>query len=239
MSRGITSTVMAFLSALRLPRLPVLVEFPDLGIRITNWPKDLTISGKVYTGSSGTHKFTVKIDGLGESLEFVAPSAVIEIGNLDGYFGAMSFDDLFRGTSVTITILYVSGSTFLSTGWTTTYHADADEVNADVVKLRLTSADAVLGTLLPRRTTQEAGCQFKFGQGGCPFRWSSFFGTKLKTCDHGYNSSNGCKEHFPDLCLESQVTWVSSDLALGRTRIVQPKPYGAFPGPIDHSIVRT
>lgn len=230
MSRGLSTTVKALLSAFRLPRMVILVEFNTLGLRLTNWPRSITINSKTYTGArASANKFVLRASGLGENLDFEAPSAVLEIHSLNGWAQAYFFSDSFRGDTVTISLLYISGNSFLETGWTTTYACDAEEVTADVVKIRLASIDAVAGVEAPQRMTQEEGCQFDFQVGGCTFRFvQGVHAAALAKCSKSYDGPNGCKDHFPDV----------TDPDTG-TAIPRPKPYGAFLGSIDHRLVKS
>lgn len=209
------------------------MEFNALGLRLTNWPRNLTFNNKTYTGARATaNKFILKAEGLSENLKFEAPSAVIDIKSLNGWAQKHFFKDEFRGDTVTITLLYHSGNSFLETGWVTTFACDAEEVNADEVRIRLSSIDAVTGTEVPRRTTQEEGCQNDFqvfdAFGGCTFIWiEGIHAAALRTCSKIYDGENGCIDHFPDVV----------DPVTGLT-VSRPKPYGAFLGSVDHRLVR-
>lgn len=239
MARTFTTLVKSLLAATGVPALIIGVEFRDLGLKLTNWPRDFTADGRTYTGGRGDHPFTLELDGLSESLEWDAPTAVLKIESLDGYFTSLFFSDSFREDQVTVRVFYLDGSTPTATGWVSTYTCDMDEADAQHVSLRLAAADAVLGTEIPRRTTQEGGCQHDFQRGMCSYRWAAGASTALKRCDHGYDTPNGCKAHFPDLCLEHQTAWNASVCpGLGHTRVVQPKPYGGFLGSVDQTIVR-
>lgn len=233
MSRGLSSAVKALLGAARIPTITLLFEFHTLDLRLTNWPRNITHDGKVYTGAQATaDRFAVNVEGLGENLKFEVPSSVVEFVSKNGWAQNHFFSDSFREDTVTITLLYVSGTSHVATGWETTYKCDAEEINADRVRIRLGSLDAVTGSETPRRTTQTEGCQWKFqesnDEGGCPFRWvAGVHAVALKTCDRTYDGPNGCAKHFPDV----------TDPVTGQT-IERPKPYGAFPGSVDHRLVR-
>jgi len=220
--------VVALLNLLKVPSLAVLVEFNTLGVRLVNIPAGLTFGGKTYTAA------VLKCDGFGENLLWEAPSATLEIASLDGTQQARFLNDSFRGDTVTLTVLYASGGSWLSTGWSSTYTADAETCSANSVVIRLASMDAVQGTEVPRRTTQEHGCQHDFMRGGCHFRWYTGLSIALKECDKGYDTPNGCKAHFPDLGLATGRPWEPTSAG---ARIAQPKPYGGFLGAVDHRLV--
>ena len=232
MSRGLETAVKALLSALNLPMMAVAIEFETLNLRITNWPKDITIGGKTYVGAkASSDEFTVKGEGFGENLRLEAPTAVIEIGSMNGWAQAHFFNDAFREDTCVVTLLYVSGASFVTTGWTTRYKCDAEEVDADKVRIRLGSLDAVSGTELPRRTTQSDGCQWKFqfsdAIAGCTFRYNSAVHKAiLAACSRTFDGPNGCTDHFPDII--GPVSGVVEP---------RPKPYGGFIGSIDHRLV--
>lgn len=230
--RGLETAALTVLALLNLPKMTFVLEFGS-GLRLANTPKSITIGTKVYTGArAGANPHTIRVEGLGESLGFDVPAAIVEIGSLGGARQADFFADTIRGDTVTITLLYVSGNSYLPTGWATTFTCDAEQIDADMVKIRLASNDAVNGTEAPRRTSQGSGCQFEFQvsdeDGGCPFRWvQGVHAAALKTCDRTYDGANGCLVHFPPI----------TDPVTG-TAIQRPKPYGAFLGSVDHRLVR-
>lgn len=230
--RGLETAALAVLQALGVPRLPVVLEFGN-GLRLASTARSITIGSKTYTGAKATsNHHTISVDGMGESLNFDAPAAIVEIGSLDGWAQGRFFADDFRGDTCTVTVLYASGNTFLPSGLAMTFKCDADQVDADTLRIRLASNDAVNGTEAPRRTSQSSGCQFELGvsdaEGGCPFRWTQgVHATALKTCSRTYDGANGCKAHFPNI----------TDPVTGES-IPRPKPYGAFLGTVDHRLVR-
>lgn len=226
--RGFSTAVKSLLDALKVPRLPVLIEIPSLSLKITNYATSLTFDGVVYQGSkNGTHKFTLAMEGLGENIDFQAPSAVIKIGCLDGYFQAMSYQDQLRDVEIIAQIVYIDTNHVVTAlPWSTTFRGDADTANANEVVVRLASIDAVQGSEIPKRTTQETGCEFLFMGPDCGYRWFVGRDTKLRTCDHGYDTSNGCKEHWGDV----------RDPATNQL-VPQPKPYSGYIGGIDHRLV--
>jgi len=232
-SRGLSTAVLSLLDAFSLPRMIVLFEFETLGLRITNFPRSLTFENDVYTGGkAAADEFTVKALGMSENLNFEAPSAVIEIGSVNGWAQALFFADSFREDTCIVTLLYSTGSGFLSTGWRTRFKCDAEECNAANVRIRLGSLDAATGTEVPRRTTQSEGCQWRFQQSdpiaGCTFRFDpSVHVAALATCDRTYDGANGCGKHFPDI----------TDPRTGDER-PRVKPYGAFLGSLDHRLVK-
>lgn len=233
MSRGLETAVKLLLNALALPSMVVTFEFETQGLRLTNWPRTITVGGKTYTGAKASaDEFVITGKGFGENLRFEAVTAVIEIASLNGWAQAKFFNDVFREDTCVVTILYVSGSSFVSTGWATRYKCDAEECSADKVNIRLGSLDAVTGTEAPRRTTQADGCQSTFQvsdeTGGCPFRWSATaHSAALATCDRTYDGPNGCVAHFPPL----------TDPVTGQS-VPRLKPYGGFLGAVDHRLVR-
>lgn len=230
--RGLETAALALLDKLRLPRMPLVVEFGS-GLRLANWPTSITVGAKTYTGSKATeNRHLLKVEGLGETLNFEVPSAVIEITSMNGWAQGTFFLDDFRGDTLTITQLYISGNSFLPTGWAATYTCDAELADADTVKIRLASNDAVNGTESPRRTSQGSGCQAELGvsdeEGGCPFRWvQGVHATALKTCSRTYYGANGCLAHFTPI-----TDPVTGDL------IRRVKPYNAFLGSVDHRLVK-
>lgn len=233
MSRGMDQALLTLLSALKLPRIVLLFEFHDNDLRLTNWPRDIDHGGKTYTGTTTTaNKFNIKAEGLGENLGYEAPTAVVQIDSVNAWAQGKFFRDEFREDRCTITLLYISGNSFLSSGWETTYRCDAEEIDANKVRIRLGSLDAVTGTESPRRTTQSEGCQWHFQQsdedGGCTFRWMvNYHSPALRTCDRTYDGPNGCRAHFPDVV----------DPVTGQT-VSRMKPYGGFLGSVDHRLVR-
>lgn len=216
MSRSaISAGFLTLASALGIPSMCVLVKFNTLGVNLVNTGKDVTLGSVTYTGVGVAG---IRIEGAGENLLGEAPSAVLTLVDLGASYFDEVLDDDFRGDTVTITLGYFSSGSVVSTGWETTYAVDTDGFSEDEIRLRLASADAVEGTEVPRRTTQEAGCQHDFKKGLCSYRGS------LTTCDKSYSGPNGCKAHFP--------AYTSS----GET-IVPARPYGGFPGGFPHSLV--
>lgn len=239
MSRGLTNAVKVLFSALDIPNVVVLVEFETLGLRLTNWPKDITFENAVYSGSGRTtDPFSLAAEGLGENLNFESPQAVLTVASVDGWFQAHSLNDELRGDVCVITILYATAAgDFLASGWTTRFACDAEEGNEDEVRVRLSSLDVVSGIESPRRTVQTQGCQWNFQESdsisGCTFRYDSTFfqgapihPARLQECDRTLDGPKGCIEHFPDI----------TDPVTGDT-VPRVKPFGAFAGNIDHRLV--
>lgn len=216
MSRSaVSSGFLTLAAAVGIPSLCVLVKFNTLGLAIANTGKNVTLSGTTYTGLGVD---AISLDGLGETLTGEAPSAVLTIRDVGDAYKDEVIDDSFRGDTVTVTIGYYSSGSVVTTGWTTTYAVDADGFGEDDVMIRLASSDTVEGTEVPRRTTQEAGCQHDYKRGLCTYRGS------LSTCDKSYGGANGCKAHFPEF-------------TNGGVKIVPSRPFGGFPGGFPHSLV--
>lgn len=221
MSRSaISGAVTALLGALGIPGLVVCLDFATLGLSICNAHKDVSLGGTTYT-ALGRRGLVAR--GLAETLAPEVGSARIAISSLDATYHAHLRSDSFRGDRVTVSLAYWSSGTLTSLGWSTTYSVDVDSATTDQVVLVVRSADAVRGTLVPRRTTQEDGCQHDYKRGACPYRGP------LATCDFTLFGANGCAAHFPNLTVTER----------GDTRtLVQPKPFGGFPGNLPHSLVR-
>lgn len=202
--KAFDSGVQLILNALGQPTFCVLVEF-EAGWRYTSWPSTITYGGDSYTSAVMT------VRGLGDNYAAEAPAAALEVGSLDLTQQARFLSDSFRGTDATVTVLYLASGTWTATGYEVTYTCDADQVDADKIMIRLASTDAVQGTDAPRRATQEAGCPFDYRRGGCAYRGKS------TSCDKGYDTTNGCRAHFPNL-------------TIGGATVIQPKPYGGFLG---------
>lgn len=219
--RSFDASLQAILDALQQPTFAVIVHFSTLGLRYTNWPSAITYGGNVYSPQN------IVVEGMSENILCEAPSARLTITSLDTTQQVRFLADTFRGDTVTVTLLYLASGTWTTTGWTYTFTADADECDANEVRIRLGSSDAVRGTEVPRRTTQEAGCQFDYKQGGCPYRGP------LTTCKKTYKD---CKNHFPDLCENEGIAWSSCTGPTTHKRVVQGKPYGGFLGGMTHRL---
>lgn len=228
MPRPFISAVKTLLDALNLPMLRVCLTFRDLGITITNSPKDIVLDGVTYSGAQATaNDWSFTLHGLSENLKFETPTATLRIDGLDGLQQSRFLLDQFRGDRVTVRIVYVDSNwDWQDLGWVTTFDVDVDQADGTGVTLRLSSSDVATGEEVPRRTTGEYGCQHILSQGYCIFRWGSHRPVALKLCDHGYDSDNGCKAHFPDVV----------DPLTGTT-IPQAKPYGGFLGGLDQQLV--
>lgn len=216
--RSVPAAVISLLQALTLPQFAVVAEFETESLRLTNRPGGLTFGGQTYTAAA------MKVSGLGENYAAMAEGASLDIGSLDGSWQARFNADTLRGTTVTVRILVLSSGTWTDTTFRYTHTIDVDEMDDREIRMRLGSSDAVRGTSVPRRTTQEAGCQFDFTRRECWFRWRSGMSAALKECDKTYEGPIGCKAHFPDVTVEG-VTYVV------------PKPYGGFLGGIAHRLV--
>jgi len=212
--------VTTLLAALGLPGMVVCLDFATLGLSLCNAHKDVSLGGTTYTalGRRG-----IVAAGLAETLAPEVGTAQVLIASLDGTYHAHLRADSFRGDRMTVTLAYWSSGTLTSLGWSTTYDVDVDRGTTDQIRLTVRSADAVMGTQVPRRTTQEDGCQHDYKRGACPYRGP------LATCDFTLFGPNGCAVHFGDLTVTER----------GDTRtLVQPKPFGGFPGNLPHSLVR-
>ncbi len=176
-----------------------------------------------------------KVEGLAENLYAEAPAATLTITSLEGAQQARFFTDSFRGDTVTVRILMWSAGAWTDTTYSLTLTCDADQTTENEVPIRLASSDAVEGTDVPRRTTQEAGCQHDFMTGGCSFRPNALLPTTIReNCLKGLKD---CRDHYPPLCLEHGVLWVACTLQNTHTKIVQPLPYGACYGGLTHRLV--
>lgn len=208
--------IQSVLAALASPKFAVLVSFSALGVRYTNHRSAISYGGQTYSPAN------LVITGLGENMLAEAPGASLELQDLDGTERARFLADSFRGETVTVRILYDSSGSWVDPGWAQTLSGDVDEVpGAEVVRVRLGSMDAVQGTEVPRRTTQQYGCQHDFMGEGCPFRWRAGMSAALRTCR---KTIEACNEHFPDVT------------AAGITYVV-PKPFGGFLGSLPRRLV--
>lgn len=221
MSRSaVSGAVQTLLAALGLPALVVLVKFETSGIAVCNAARDTSFGGTTYTGLGADG---ISLDGVGETLGGEVPAASLTIRDLGvAYMGTMLADG-FRGDIATVSIGYMSSGVVTATGWETTYAVDADSLGEDSVTLRLGSSDAVEGSEVPRRTTQESGCQNDYKRGLCSYRGS------LATCDKSLDGPNGCRVHFPD------IQYADTD---GTRTLTPSRPFGGFPGSFPHSLVR-
>jgi hypothetical protein len=220
LSRSLDSTWTTLAAALSIPSITVCVSFNTLGVHICNNGRDITLGTTTYTGLG---RKAISAVGFGESLGVEVPAPSVSIVSNDQTYQAHVISDSLRDDTATITIAYYDSGAWTSTGWATTFRVDTDGGGANGVTVNLRSSDAVKGLSVPRRTTQEDGCQHDFKRGLCGYRGA------LKSCDKTLNGVNGCKAHFPDL------TWTEN---LQPTKIVQPKPFGGFPGGLPHSLVR-
>lgn len=226
MSRGLLTLAKTALSMRGLPPLLVAVSIPGIPLYLTNWVKSLTIGSQVFTGA-GPGKFVLSIDGLGENTKFEAPAASLQIKETAGTWHGYFWNNTLRGKRVTIAIYYFDTSgTLTATGYTATYVIDADQVDFEGVTMRLAAADAVTGTEYPKRTTQRHACEHAFMGPECGYRHPAGASSTLLTCDHGYNTPNGCVQHWPDL-----IDPVSGDA------IIQPKPFSGPRSGLDHALV--
>lgn len=191
------------------------VKFAAAEWYVVNTSHDVTLDGTTYTsvgrkGIVGT--------GFGENLAAEVPAPDLRITNLGGGNTTRVTSDGLRGDTVTVTLLVASSGSWVASGWATTFTADTGGLEPHDIVVRLASADAVRGTTVPRITTQESGCQHNYKRGLCPYRGP------LRTCDKGFNTPNGCRAHFRDFILNG-------------ANIPQSRPYGAFLGNIEHSLV--
>lgn len=223
--RSWSPTIQSLLNALQQESFCVTAAFATLGLYYTNWSGPLSLDGITYTPK------VFIVEGLAENLYAEAPSATLKITSLDSSEQARFFADSFRGEIVTLRILILSAGVWTDTTFSMTLTCDADQADATEVTMRLASSDAVEGTDVPRRSTQETGCQHDYMRGGCPYRGV------LPSCDHGLLTPNGCHGHFPDLDFETGREWNSASASAGHTKVVQPLPYGACYGGITHRLV--
>jgi len=217
MSRTLAAGVEAILAAFGIEGVIVAASFATSGINVTNAPRDVTVGTTTYTGVGSRG---LAAAGIGESLLAEVPQGDLTISSIAFGYHANVFADLLRGDKVTIKLLYSAGGAWAVTGWSSTYTVDTDGASPDAVQVRLVSADAAIGTALPRRTTHEYGCQHNYKRGGCPYRGA------LPTCDKGYDTPNGCAVHFPVLTTSFSQT------------VPQSKPYGALIGHMDRTLVQ-
>lgn len=226
------SAVRTLLSTSKIAQLKLAVKFETLGLKLVDVPKNQTINGELYTGSAGTHKFALACENLTTSLRWEVPSAGLTIDNADKYFATNYFmADRFRRDTVTITQVYVVAGVVLPTGWVTIFTCDMDSADPNTGKIivRLGAAEAVYGSQGPRRTTNEFGCQAEFMGPDCGFTFQQgVHAQKLAKCDKGVDTPNGCLEHFKPVTDPSNAVLT----------IVQPIPYGAFPGHPDSIFAR-
>lgn len=214
--RSFSAGLLAVLQALQQPRFAVLVDFADLGVHYTNAATAIAYGGTTYTAAN------ISVGGISENFVAEVPSARLVLTDLDGTERVRFFNDSFRGETVTITIVYDSSGTWTAVGVSYVFTCDMDEADEVSVALRLAISDASRGSEVPRRTTQEAGCQHDFMGPLCPFR-------PLTGLSAALNGGCGktladCKVHFPSVT-ESSKTYVI------------PLPYGGFVGGISHRLV--
>lgn len=209
--RSFSAGLVSLFTALQSPKFVVLVAFATTGVRYTNHTAAISYGGATYSPAS------IVVSGISENMLAETPAASLRIGDFDNTDRARFFNDQFRGDTLTVTILYDSSGTWTATGCEWTWSVDADVTDAEAVTMRLAAADASAGSVVPRRTTQEAGCQHTFQGPLCPFRWRAGMSAALKQCDFSLYGPIGCKAHFPDV-VESGVTYVI------------PKPFGGFIG---------
>lgn len=229
LSRAFNAAAEILMNALHLPFMTVLVEFSELEIYITNFPRDVTIGSTTYVGTHATDdEFALKVKGISENLKFEAPSATIDISSLEGVWQARFLNDTIRDNLVTIKIAYVdtTDGSVKESGWSVTFRCDMDSADEDVVSLRLASGDAAKGEEYPKNTNQDYACQNVLSRGRCYYRQAPGAAVSLLTCDHGYDTPNGCKTHFPDIT--HPIT--------GDT-IPQPKPFNGNISHIDRDFI--
>lgn len=224
------SALKSLLLSGRMPYLRAAVEFPSIGLRLVNWPDDVTIAGKTFLGFAGLHKFTLKIEGLGQTIRWEVPAATVTMVNQDNFIGPFFDADSFRGQPCSTYQLYSSAGVLFDLGLRIDFTADVDkhDPNSGETVVRLSAADAVHGAGAPRRTTSEFGCPADFMGDGCGFRWNSgVHQQSLQTCDKGVSTVNGCFQHFRPV--RDPVT---------QTLVAQPIPFNGFPGDVDPAFVR-
>lgn len=214
--KSLSAGVLALLAQLQQPTFGVIVEIPDLDLTWTSVPAGVTFSGTVYVAKG------VKVEGIGETMLADVLAAQLVIGSLDDTEQARVRADALRGLDVTVELIVLDGTTWTKTGRVWTYTLDADGATDQQITARLASTDAVSGTSVPRRTTQEQGCQHTFQREGCPFRWKQgVHADSLKTCAKNFAA---CRDHFPDVTIAG-------------VKYVQPKPFGGFLGGIAARLV--
>lgn len=214
--KSLESAVLALLATHAQPTFGVIVGIEDLSLYWTSVPAGVTFSGTVYTAKG------VTVEGIGESMLADVMSATLVVGSLDDTEQARVRADSFRGLTATVELILLDGTTWTRTGRVWSYTIDADSADDQQITARLASSDAVAGTSVPRRTTQEQGCQHTFQGEGCPFRWHpNVHSAALKTCDKSFAA---CRDHFPDVTIAG-------------VKHVQPKPFGGFLGAISAKLV--
>jgi len=212
--RTFSAPLLILLSALQSPKFAVLLDFSALGVHYTNHHADISYGGVTYS------KAIVTVLGLSENFTSEVPSARVTLGDLDNTERARFFADSFRGETVTVTMLYDASGTWTAVGVALVMTCDMDEADPTSVLLRLATSDASRGSEVPRRTTQEQGCQHTFMGPLCPFRWRTGMSVALQSCG---KTLADCKAHFP-VVTESSVTYTV------------PLPYGGFVGGISHRL---
>lgn len=215
--RTVPTAVVSLLQALTLPPFAVVAEFSVESLKLAN-RSGVTFGGVAYTAA------TMRAENVGENFVAQAEGARLVIGSLAGEWQERFNADALRGTTVTLRVLVYSSGAWVDSTFRYTHTIDVDEIDADEIRMRLGSSDAVRGTSVPRQTTQEAGCQLDFQRGECWFRWRDGMAASLKECDKTYDGPNGCREHFPNVTIDGQVH-------------VIPKPFRGFLGGIAHRLV--
>ena len=224
-----------------------LVEFPTVyssgstPLRVTNFHRSFVWAAKTWITLP-----EMEVDGVTENLELKAPEASIRLTSLDATFQQKFLLDQFRGTKVQFTVISQEPGTSIADAVqirTMRYTCNVDDDDENGVNLKLSSADAVQGTEVPRRTCSEFGCQWDFQREGCPYRGhmeyslaangtlisGSLRQVVLTTCD---KTIEDCRKHFPPVL---NPNWSTTNNA-SRT-IRRPLFYSAFPGDIPGRIV--
>lgn len=215
--RTIGATITSILAALASSKFAVLVSFQTLGVRYCNHSTAITFESAVYSPA------VIVAKGVGENFKAEARIAELTLASLDRTQQERFFNDQFRGDTVTLRIVVRSAGTWEDTTFTYNLTVERDASGPNILTLRLASADAVNGSEIPTRTTQEAGCKWDFKGPRCPFRRASFMSATLDECDKTMDGPIGCRAHFPDFIVSGQ-------------RYIQPKPFGGFIGGVSHRL---
>lgn len=236
--RSISSAVQTVLAALTSEHIVTLLYLPDLSIRWTTWPRDVTWNSQTWTSPVANGEASgFRVSGISETIDDAIPAAELRLECVDGTQQARFWADQFRDRLVFITGILPSsigasdGIAYPETPWQ--MDADADGRGGVIVRLSVSKAQQQI----PHRTTQESHCEHEYGpdarQRGavslCPYRGP------LTTCDFTLDGPNGCARHFPDID-DNGLAWVEGTST--GTRIVVPLPYGGSPSGMADRLVR-
>lgn len=214
--KTLPAPVVTLLSDRDMPPFAVAVHMPSLGYRWTTVPEGVTLNGSAYSAR------VFKVEGIGDNMLAEVSAATLTVTSLADEMQAHVRDDEIRGEPVTVSLLVHDGSAWIESGRSWTFTMDADQADDREVVIRLASSDAVSGTAVPRRTTQEQGCQHDYQRGLCPFRYRvDVHPVSFSTCPKTFAA---CRERFPDVTIAG-------------VKHVQPKPFGGFLGGVSARLV--